>query len=162
VLEVTDETGPATRQSRLVEYLVEMHQMDQAQFASQALLRYPADLGPLAALAQLAKARGDEDAFARLFRSIESNLATGTDRGMAWDRRVSLAVVLALGGRTDLSGEQVRRCFSEADEARIRFLTTESLYHLLWLGRRVGAEFPDPKLQALSLKLLPGKMRELL
>jgi len=160
VLEVTDETDPATLQSRLVEYLVEMHKIDQATLASRALLSYPADLGSLVALAQLAKARGDEEAFARAFKSIVASLSRDSDRRLIWDRRVSLAVVLALGGRPDLSRAQVKRCIGEADEARIRFLTTESLYHLLLLGKRSGMEFPDPKLRALSLKLLPRGARE--
>ena len=111
------------------------------------------------ALAQLAKARGDEGAFARVFRPIVSYLSSGADRGLAWDRRVSLAVVLALGGRADLSRAQVRRCVGEANPERIRFLTTESLYHLLVLGKRLGVEIPDPGLRALSLKLLPERLR---
>lgn len=159
VLEVTNETGLPTAQSRFVEYLVEMHQVDKAALASTALLRYPADLGSLVALAQLAKARGDEEAFARVFGPIVSYLSSGADRGLAWDRRVSLAVVLALGGRADLSRAQVRRCVGEADPERIRFLTTESLYHLLVLGKRLGVEIPDPGLRALSLRLLPEKLR---
>jgi hypothetical protein len=72
---------------------------------------------------------------------------------------VSLAVVLAIGGRSDLSRPQVIRCFREADGARLRFLTTESLYHLLLLGKRAGAEFSDPALGALALRLLPAPLR---
>jgi hypothetical protein len=160
VLEVTDETDPATLRSRLVEYLVEMHHIDQAAFASQALLRYPADLGALVALAQVAKARGDEEAFARVFSSMQSNLASGSDRALAWDRRVSLAVVLALGGRTDLSIVQVKRCVAEIDDARIRLLTTGSLYHLLVLCKHFDVPISDPKLHALTMKLLPAELRE--
>ena len=160
VLEVTDATDPATFQSRFVEYLIETHQIDKAALAGRALLRYPADLGALAALAQLAMARGDGGAFAQVFRSIVSRLSNGADRGLAWDRRVSLAVVLALGGRADLTRAQMSRCVGEADEARIRFLTTESLYHLLVLCRRVGTEITDPGLRALTVKLLPEKLRE--
>jgi hypothetical protein len=159
VLEVTDETDPATQQGRFVEYLLETHQIVRAADASQALQRYPADIGALAAQAQLAKARGDDRTFARALKSIVSDLSIGSDRGLPWDRRVSVAVVLALGGRADLSREQVERCFREANEDRIRFLTTESLYHLLLLGRRTGTDFPEPKLSALSLELLPAGLR---
>jgi len=159
VLEVTEETDPATRQGRFVEYLLETHQPGQAAAAGRVLLRYPADLGCLAARAQLAKASGDDGAFARAFESIVSSLSGRADRGLAWDRRVSLAVVLAIGGRSDLSRAQVIRCFREADGAHLCFLTTESLYHLLLLGRRAGAEFPDPALRALSLRLLPATLR---
>jgi hypothetical protein len=160
VLEVTDETDPATLRSRLVEYLVEMHHVDQAAYASQALLRYPADLGALVAIAQVAKARGDDEAFAKDFSAVVSNLSSGSDRALAWDRRVSLAVVLALGGRSDLSLAQVRRCMGEIDGARIRLLTTGSLYHLLFLCKHYGVPVSDPKLQALAMKLLPSELRE--
>ena len=160
VLSVTDETDPATVQGRLVEYLTEMHETEQAAAAGAALLRYPADLGALSARAELAKARRDNDEFARVFKSVVSTLSRGSDRRLPWDRRVSLAVVLALGGRYDLSRAQVRRCIDEIDDERIRSLTTESLYHLLLLGRRFGTEIPDPGLHALALGLLPEKLRE--
>ncbi|HEY1848509.1 MAG TPA: hypothetical protein VGG37_04855, partial [Opitutaceae bacterium] len=159
VLEVTDETDQATLRSRLVEYLVEMHRLDQAAFASQALFKYPADLGALVALAQVAKARGDDADFGKVFASMQSNLASGSDRSLAWDRRVSLAVVLALGGRMDLSLAQARRCADDATPERIRMLTTGSLYHLLVLCRHFGIEFRDPALRALSLHLLPSELR---
>lgn len=160
VLQVTDETDPATLRSRLVEYLVEMHRMDQAAYASKTLLRYPADLGALVALAQVAKAQGDEDGFAKDFKSLVSNLTSGSDRSLAWDRRVSLAVVLALGGRDDLSRAQVARCMHDIDNSRIRSLTTGSLYHLLVLLKNYGAGIRDPRLHSLALKLLPSELRE--
>jgi hypothetical protein len=160
VLEVTDETDPATLRSRLVEYLVEMHHVDQAAYASKALLRYPADLGALVALAQVAKAQGDDEAFDKVFSALVSNLSSGSDRSLAWDRRVSLAVVLALGGRSDLSVVQVRRCVAEIDDARIRLLTTGSLYHLLFLCKHFDVPISDPALRALAMKLLPSELRE--
>ncbi len=160
VLEMTDEADPATVRSRLVEYLVEMHLLDQAIFSSQGLSRYPADLGALVALAQVAKARGDDEGFARVFASIASNLAVNPDRALAWDRRASLAVVLALGGREDLAATQARRCVAEISEARLRELTTGSLYHLLVLCQHFGIELPDPALRPLAMKLLPAELRE--
>jgi hypothetical protein len=73
---------------------------------------------------------------------------------------VSLAVVLALGGRTDLSRVQVKRCMGEIDAAHIRLLTTGSLYHLLFLCKHFDLEITDPGLHALSMKLLPSELRE--
>ena len=160
ILQVTDETDPATLRSRLVEYLVEMHQVNAADFSSRALLRYPADLGALVALAQVQKALGDEEGFAKALSSVLSNLASGSDRSLAWDRRVSLAVVLALGKKNDLAREQVRRCMAEINAERIRSLTTGSLYHLLVLAKGYDVELTDPKLRALSMKLLPSELRE--
>jgi hypothetical protein len=160
VLEVTDETDPATLRGRLVEYLIEMHQIDQASFSSQGLLRYPADLGALVALAQVEKAKGNDEGFQKVFASLASNMASGSDRSLAWDRRVSLAVVLALGGREDLSRVQAERCLKSMNPERLRSLTTGSLYHLLVLFRHFGLEVTDPELRALSLKLLPSELRE--
>ncbi|HZZ19295.1 MAG TPA: hypothetical protein VFE25_08000 [Opitutaceae bacterium] len=160
VLQVTDETDPATLRSRLAEYLVEMHQLDQAAYTSQALLRYPADLGALVALAHVAKAKGDDEAFSKDLASIISNLSSGSDRTLPFDRRVSLAVALALGGRNDLAAVQVKRCMGEIDETKIRFLTTGSLYHLLVLCKHFDMEVTDPVLHALSMKLLPSELRE--
>ena len=160
VLALTDETDPATLRSRLVEYLVEMHRIDQAAFSSQALSKYPADLGALVALAQVAKARGDAPGFAKAFDSIVSNLAGSPNRAIAWDRRVSLAVVLALGEKEDLCRAQIERCLSGIDADRIRFLTTGSLYHFLVLLRHFHLELPDAKLRNLSLRLLPAELRD--
>jgi hypothetical protein len=160
ILKVTEEADPATVRSRLVEYLIEMHRMDQAVLASQALQSYPTDTGSLVALAQLAKARGDEQAFGKAFKSILVILSKGPDRHLAWDQRVSLAAVLALGGRFDLSRAEVRQCVEEIDGERIRSLTTESLYHLLLLAKRSGVGIQDPGLRGLCARLLPERLRD--
>jgi hypothetical protein len=160
ILAVTDETDPATERSRLVEYFVEMQQLEIARYASKVLRRYPADLGALVALAQVEKAGEDEDGFATDFAALVANLASGSDRALAWDRRVSLAVVLALGKRNDLAREQARRCLDQIDATRIRSLTTGSLYHLLVLGKVYHLDISDPKLRSLALSLLPAELRQ--
>jgi hypothetical protein len=142
-----------------VEYLVESHRLEQAAAAGRALRRFPSDLGAQAAVAQLAKALGDDATFGRVLRSIVEEVSMGSDRSLAWDRRVSLAVVLAIGGKGELSRSELRRCVGEMDGARMRFLTTESLYHLLVLCNRLGVEIADPGLRELSTKLLPEKLR---
>ena len=68
-------------------------------------------------------------------------------------------MVLAIGGRTDLARAQVERCLRGIDSVQLRFLTEESLYHLLLLARRYGVTLGDPALHALSLKLLPDALR---
>jgi hypothetical protein len=160
VLAVGEEADAATVRSRLVEYLMEMHQVEAAANSSQALLRYPANLGALVALAQVQKARGEEDGFQKAFGSVVSNLSSGSDRSLPWDRRVSLAVVLALGNRNDLARIQVERCLREIDAEHIRSLTTGSLYHLLVLTKGYDLEIRDPALRELALSLLPGELRE--
>ncbi|HEY9155977.1 MAG TPA: hypothetical protein VIM69_12645, partial [Opitutaceae bacterium] len=159
LLKVVDEANQAVMRSRLVEYLLEMHHLDQAAFAGKALSKYPSDLGALVTLAELEKAQNDDEAFKKVFASLQSNLASGSDRNMPWDRRVSLAVALALGGRVDLSEVQVRHCVEQIDADKIRDLTTGSLYHLLYLCSQYGVEIKDPELRALALKLLPAELR---
>ena len=159
ILAVTDESNRAAALGRLAEYFVETNQLEQAAAAGQALQRYPADLGALVALAQVAKARGDAEGFAKAFSALLSSLAAGFDRTLAWDRRVSLAVVLAQGERNDLAREQVRRCLATLDESRIRSLTTGSLYRLQVLGRAFDLPVADPGQRELARKLLPAELR---
>jgi hypothetical protein len=162
ILKVVDEQDPALALSRQMEYFVEMEQPTYAKAAGDALQRLPVDLGSLVALAQLELARGNNAKFAGIFSTLLANLSAGYDRALPWDRRVNLAVVLAQGNRTDLATGQVRRCLAELDEARLRSLTTGSLYRLQVLGREFQMEIKDPRLRELALNLLPPEMRQAL
>ena len=84
-------------------------------------------------------------------------IAGGADRGLQWDRRVSLAVVLARNKREDLAREQVKRCLDEADEVKLRSLSTGSLYRLQVLGKTYGLKIADQRLRRLALDLLPAE-----
>ncbi len=159
VLQVTDDADRATSLSRLAEYFLEMQQLDLAIDAGVALLPYPSNLGALVARAQVEKARGDDAAFAGVFKILLPNLAGGLDRALPWDRRVSLAVVLALGERTDLARTQVQRCLTELNEERLRSLTPTSLYRLHVLTKTFALKFPDQKLADLARELLPAELR---
>jgi hypothetical protein len=67
------------------------------------LQRFPADLGARIALVRVEAARNDGDAFASGFGALLPLLNGGADRFLAWDRRVSLATLLAQGQRPDLA-----------------------------------------------------------
>jgi hypothetical protein len=159
VFEVVDPQSPAAAASRLAEYLVETGDLDDAAAAAERLRRFPGDVGALAARAQVQSARGETDSAARTVEALLARLSYGGDRFLPWDRRVSLAVVLARAQRFDLSREQVRRCVADASEPRLRSLSTGSLYDLLVLARSFHVEFADPGLGALALDLLPGDLR---
>ncbi len=159
VFEVVDEQSPVVAASRTAEYLVEIGELAQAADAGEALRRYPGDIGALSAQAQVQNARGDSAGLAQTMDSLISRLSSGTDRYLPWDRRVSLAMVLARGNRVDLAREQVKRCLAEADEARLRSLSTGSLYGLEVLGKAFGLEMADQRLNKLALELLPGDLR---
>ncbi|HVU18502.1 MAG TPA: hypothetical protein VHD32_16485 [Candidatus Didemnitutus sp.] len=159
ILSITDDADPATHRGRLVEYFIEMQRLDIAAYASKVLRRYPTDVGALAALVQVDKAVDDEAAFANDFASLTTTLAGESRRGLAWDRRVSLAVALALGKRHDLAREQVARCLTSLDEAHLRQLTSGTLYHFLVLCRAYGLEAGDSHLREYAATLLPDELR---
>ena len=159
ILQVTDEDSRAAATGRLAEYFLESQLPELAAAAVPALQRYPADLGALVALAQVEQARGDPDAYAKVFAALVANLAGGSDRTLAWDRRVSLAIVLAQGGRNDLAREQTHRCLEKIDEARLRTLTTASLFRLLTLAKAFDLPLADPALRLRAGQLLPAELR---
>jgi len=159
VLQVVDEQDDATAASRLAEYFVEMDQLDLASSAAQALARFPADLGALVARAQVDNARGDTEGFAHTVGLLLPQLSSRADRSLPWDRRVSLAVVLAVGQHMDLARAQVRQCLAEVDDEKLRSLSTGSLYHLEVLSRAAGEGIAEPRLRALALDLLPQILR---
>jgi hypothetical protein len=159
VFEVVDPQSPAAAEGRLAEYLVEMGDLDDAAAAADRLRRFPGDVGALAARAQVQSARGATYEAAQTADALLGRLSGGGDRFLPWDRRVSLAVVLARAQSVDLSREQTRRCVADASEARLRSLSAGSLYDLLVLSNLFHIEFADPRLRDLALDLLPGDLR---
>ena len=159
VFAVVEEQDEATSLSRLAEYFVEMGQMDFAAQVSQSLQRFPVDLGAVIARAQVAMARREGSGFAEALNALTTRLAAGADRGLPWDRRVGLTVVLAQGGQMDLAREQVQKCLAEANEMKLRAAPTSSLYRLLLLAKRFGLDLPDARLRELARELLPPDWR---
>ena len=160
VLRVVDPQNEATAAARLAEYFVEMNQPEQAAAAAQALRRFPSDLGALVALAQVENARGDAEGFGRTVGQLLPLLSGRAERTLPWDRRVSLAVVLALAQRMNLARPEIHRCLAEIDASKLRGLSAEALYRLEVLGHLAGESIGDPQLQALALDLLPSYFRE--
>ena len=159
ILEVVEDQEDAVALSRVAEYFMEMKQLELAASVSQALRRFPADIGALVARAQVELARNDATAFGALVDQLRARLTGNADRRLAWDRRVGLAVVFARAKQSDLARKQVQRCFADADEGRLRSLSTGSLYRLLVLGRAYESSFGEAKLRELALSLLPAEMR---
>jgi hypothetical protein len=159
VFAVVDPQNPAVAAGRLAEYLLETGTADQAAATVATLRRYPGDVGALAALAQVQRALGDAAGLAQTAHLLASRVADGADRFLAWDRRVSLAVVLAQDNQLEAARAQVRRCLAELNERRLRSLSPGALYRLLVLGHEFGLTFDDPRLRALALDLLPAELR---
>ncbi|HEY4300785.1 MAG TPA: hypothetical protein VGM73_07930 [Candidatus Didemnitutus sp.] len=159
VLEVVDEQDDAVALSQLAEYFIEMGQIDHAVAVGRLLRRFPSDPGALAALFEVELAAQDEVASAQTLESLLARLDRKADRNMPWDRRVSLALALAHARRIDAARAQVRRCLEGIDEAKLRFLSTGSLYRLLVLGKAFGLPIADEHLRAIALRLLPVDLR---
>ena len=160
IFAVVDVQDNATALSRLAEYFIEMGRIDQAMAVGQALERFfPADLGAVVARTLVEQAGGDTAGFAKAIEEIQPYLSRGDDRTLPWDRRVSLAIALAQGRRTDQAREQVRRCLAELDESRVRSVTMVSLHRLLLMSKAFGLPIADERLHELARQLLPAELR---
>lgn len=157
VLERVDEQDEPVAMSRVAEYFIEMGQLDQARATGQALRRFPADFGALIARAQVEVGVGDAAAFNAVMETVIRRLASGADRFLPWDRRVSLAVALARAKRMDLARIQVERCLAEIDETRVRSLTAYSLFHLEFLRKAFGLAVADARMRDLITHLAPAE-----
>ena len=161
IFEVVDVQENAVALSHLAEYFIETGEIAQAASVSQALERlFPEDFGAMVARAQVDAARRDTGTFAKAVDELSAYLVRGDDPGLPWERRVSLAIVLAEGKRFELAKQQVRRCLAEIDEPQLRSLTTVSLYRFLLLTKVLGEEIKDAGLRELARGLLPVEMRE--
>lgn len=159
IFAVSDDSSRAAATARVVEYFLESEQPEEAAALILALEQYPTDLGALAARAHAEQAIGDAKAFEATMRTVLASLAAGTDRFMPWDRRVSLAVVLALSQHHEAAREQVQRCLDQLTDERIRALTTASLFRLLSLARAYRLPFGNADQVVLARKLLPAELR---
>jgi hypothetical protein len=159
VFEVVDDQDDAVAWSRLAQYFIDSGQLDYAAGAGQTLRRFPGDLGALVARAQVEIARGDTETFNRTVATILPRITAGRDRRLPWDRRVSLAIVLAQAQHLDEARSQLQRCVAEVDGSKLRSLSTTSLYHMQVLAKALGLQIQDPELRELSLDLLPADVR---
>ncbi len=158
ILKVVEPQADAAALSRIAEYFVEMGQLDAAAIMAQELRRFPADVGALVAKAQVELARNELEAFSQSIAQLKARLKNRNDRNLQWDRRVSLAVVLARAKERDLALAQVQHCLKDIDEPKLRSLSTGELYRLQVLAKAFGLRFADPHLHQLALDLLPADM----
>lgn len=160
VFEVVDEQDDATATIRMAEYLIETGRVDLAAALRPNLRRYPSVLAASVALAEIEFARGDLAAFAPAFEAILPIVAAGGDRLLPWERRVSLAIVLAQGKQIELAKGQIRRCLDQITSGRIRSLTTGALFRFQVLCKAAGMEISDPHMRRLAQTLLPPDLRK--
>lgn len=159
VLKITEDTDRALSLSRLAEYALEMEDAPLTSAVNDALAAFPANLVALIGRAQIEKARGNAAGFDQISTTIRQNLTNGLDRLLPWDRRLSLAVVLAQGGQTALARPPLQRCIADLNEARIRSLGPGALYRLLVLSKALDVPIASSALRDLALSLLPAEAR---
>ncbi len=155
IFEVVDEQDDATAASRLTEYFIEMEHLDYAINSSKALRRFPGNLSALVARADVDHAAGNNDDFNTAMEAVMRRLAGDGDRSLPWDRRVSLAILLAQGHQIEASRKEARQCLEEMDSTKLRSLQPLLLYRFQVLVRVLRLEMVDPGLRALALDLLP-------
>lgn len=159
VLEIVPEQSPATAISRMVEYFLETGQPAFARALAPYLSRHSLDLGALVSRAEIQIEDPSAPEIESALRPIDAALASGADAGLAWDRRVDLAVVLARTGRSALADRELQRCLREIDEPRLRQLTTRELFRFQLLCRASDRRIEDESLRRLALQLLPPSLQ---
>jgi hypothetical protein len=161
VFEHTDLQDNATALSRLAEYFVDMGQIDLAAQVAQPLTHeYAADLGAQVAKARTEIVRRDRAALTKTLETIAAAVAAGDAESLLWDRRVSLSLVLAAGGRMPLAKSQAERAFYEMTESDLRALPEATLFQFFSLGKTLGLAIDDSELDRLARSLLPPQLRE--
>ena len=120
---------------------------------------FPEDLGATIARVEVAAATRDQRTANEAFKVLQSQLTEQAALSLPWDRRVSLAIVLAEAKHYDEAKKQMEQCLAEIDEPRLRSLTTLSLYRSQQLMKGLGLTFSDQRMQELSRSLLPSEMR---
>lgn len=159
VFEMTDPQDAPTAMSRMAEYFLETGRLDHAEMTRRSLAGFPAHVGALAAGAKVEAALGRSAAFNETVELILPLLEAMADRNLAWDRRVTLAVVLFSAKQAEPARQQLRRCLREVTLNRLQLLGPQSHLQLHLLARRLGEAFPSREIEEQSLSLLPPQTR---
>ena len=159
VLSVVEEQEEALAAARLAEYFVESGMQPEAVASVDRLKQFPGDLGAVAALAQIQMAQGDRAGVNTSLEAIRTLLAAGAQESIAWDRRLSVAILLVLAREPELARPLFTRCLAELDEEMLRTLSPSSLMRLFALAKMFRLEFPDAMLRARATELLPPPLR---
>ncbi len=160
VFEMTEVQDHASSLSRLTEYFLDMGQFELAGMAGKALASdYGADLGAEITRARVAIAQRDRAGFDAMLAAIATAIQDGSDDTLAWDRRVTLALVLAEGRRIPLARTQAQRCLEEMGELDLRGLSEATLFRFLSLCKVLNLPVKDEHLHELAKGLLPPPLR---
>jgi len=160
IFETVELQDGATALSRLTEYFIDMGNIELATLAARALAAdYGSDLGAQVAKARTEVVRRDAKGFAQSLAAIAAGLEEGSAEALAWDRRVSLAIVLAEGNRVAPARAQAQRCLEQMGEPELRSLSEPVLFRFLTLCKALGLEV-DESLRQRADELLSPRLRK--
>ena len=160
VLELVDEQNEPELLAAMATTFVESGMIPHAASLRPYLRRYPTDLGALIAIAEIENFLGDQKLFNQAMEDIDTALEGGADRFLAWDRRVILAAVLTRGNRVEASHAQTKKFAAQANETRLRMLSSQSLHRLVALCRLHKVLLPSAEIEATAWAWLPPDSRE--
>lgn len=160
LFEVVEVQDNVTALARLAEYFAETGEIPSALAVVGTLLHhFPNDPSATAARAQVALARRDRAEFTAAVQTLEDGYSQPAIDELPWDRRVSVALVLAQAERLEHSRATAQACLAQVDEERLRSVSAASLFRFLALTKVLGMEFPEPALRERALSLLSPEMR---
>lgn len=155
VFEVVEVQDNSVALSAMAEYFIETGRLGLAGSAAIALGRmFPEDLGAQVARAKAASAAGHRDETNDAFDTVLKLLESKGDINLPWDRRVSLALLLADARLLEPAHAQLARCIGEIDEARLRSLSPLALRRFVALSNTMNLQPADPRLWELAGSLM--------
>jgi hypothetical protein len=158
LFEVTPAQLPEARAVQMTDYLMQMGRQELAGFMEPELEQSSGYFPALVMLAYFQGKTGHAQKFSATLGRILVRLPAPT--GLELEDRIRLAIVLWVGGQTDLAREQYRVCLDKLDEPSLCRLTPGSLTNFLKLGAALGEEIRDPGLRRLAAELQPLYLRE--
>ncbi len=160
VFEVTEVQDQAVALARMAEYFVEIGRLEEAGMVALALGQaFADDPNSLIARGVVAGARREGAELTRVVGELKPLLERDEDADLPWDRRVVLAILLAQTRQAELAKPRIAGCLATLDEARLRQLSTMTLFRLQMIAKAYGLPIEDEALRGLALKLLPAEMR---
>ena len=90
---------------------------------------------------------------------VHAALKEGSDEALAWDRRVSLALVLADGKQLEPARAQAQRCLEQMGTPELRSLSQPVLFRFLALCKALGLGIDESQRQQ-AASLLPPRLRD--
>ena len=158
VFEVTEVQDQALALSRLADYFVEMGDTQPAAELSRVLAeKFPEDISVQTAIAKGQLARGERFLFAATLKEILVHVSEGAADYLPWDRRVSLALVLAAGKQLEEAREQVAWCTETATDVDLRQLAMPTLAQFAALCDQFSLQMAEPELERLMRERVPAQ-----